>query len=164
MLISVAVVCATLALFVSVGAAPSLMLAMLISLVLLHVVGNALGTRLRDRHETEYERLERGDSDAYGMPANPRAIAPAQRLHENTSVRRPWLIAAVVCAAAGGSIGGIGIATIVGEKLTVAGLIVGVCSAAVLGGFFGFMACSLWTVARNALREALETHELENRE
>jgi membrane protein implicated in regulation of membrane protease activity len=154
MLIGVTALSVLFALFTPLGALRWAALMLFVSLILLHVVGNALGTRLRDR------RLRESDDDnANDRPEASLApvIAPARRLQENTVVRRPWLIAAAVCATIFGVVGGIGIATVVGEKLTPAGLVLGVGSSAVIGGFFGFMACSLWSVARTALREALET-------
>ena len=157
MLLGVTLLSIAFAVSVAVGPARSAMLFLFVSLIVLHVVGNALGTRLRDHREREAHALRVVGSDDRPVSGAAPPIAAAQRLQENTSIGRPWLVAGAVCAMLFGSVGGIAIAALVGEKLTVPGLALGIGSSAVLGGFFGFMACSLWSVARNALREALET-------
>ncbi len=161
LLLGVTLLSVAFAVSVAVGAAQSMMLLLLASLIGLHIVGNALGTRLRDRRECEDRALKSGDAGRPEFGVAP-TIAPARRLQENTAIRRPWLVAGAVCATISGTVGGLAIAALVGEKLTIPGLALGIASSAVLGGFFGFMACSLWSVARTALREALETPDYPN--
>ena len=158
MFIALTLLSGLFAVSVVVGPAWSGMLAFILLFALAHVIGNALGTRLRDGKSIEDVRLAR-EHHQEQSPCGIRLIAPARRLQENTSLRRPWLVAATLTAAVFGTVGGIVIAAIVGEKLTIPGLALGIGSAAVVGGLFGFMVCSFWTVARTALREALETPE-----
>jgi hypothetical protein len=58
-------------------------------------------------------------------------------------------------AVAGGMIGGTSIMAMAWQHITAAGVALGVCSSAVLGGLAGFLASSFYTVARGAWREAL---------
>jgi MFS family permease len=155
MFIAITLLSGLFALSLVIGPTWSGMLAFIILFVLAHVVGNVLGTRLRNvKPSHDVLRIDEGlDEPTYSQIA---AIAPAGRLQENTSLRRPWLIAAVVTAGVFGTVGGIVIATIVGKNLTIPGLALGIVSAAVVGGLFGFIVCSFWSVARMALREALE--------
>ena len=154
MLIGMTILSATFALFVALGAAWSAMLVLFGSLISLHIMGNVLGMRLREG--------ERDDSPASIQrpvsqfpPSAITVVAPARRLQENTPIRRPWLIAGAVCAMLSGSVGGVAIAAADRGHLTPAGLALGIGSSALVGGLLGFMACSLWMVARTALREAL---------
>lgn len=155
MFIAITLLSGLFALSLVIGPTWSGMLVFIIVFALAHVVGNALGTRLRNI-KTPHEVLRSDTESNERIHSQIAAIVPARRLQENTSLRRPWLIAAVVTAAVFGTVGGIVIATIVGKNLTIPGLALGIGSAAVLGGFFGFIVCSFWSVARMALREALE--------
>jgi hypothetical protein len=126
---------------------------LLASLIVLHVAGNAIGIRLRDGKLQEPvvaiapRRLSIEEMEQL-------AAAP-QRLRENTSLRRPWLFFGMLSASVSGTLGGIVIAILVGKKLTIPGRALGIFSAAVVGGLFGFMASSLYCVAKTAWREAL---------
>jgi hypothetical protein len=158
MFIAITLLSGLFALSLVIGPTWSGMLAFIVLFALAHVVGNALGTRLRNvRSSHGVPRFDQGLNDR--THSQIAAIAPARQLQENTSLRRPWLIAAVVTAAVFGTVGGIAIATIVGKSLTIPGLALGIGSAAVVGGLFGFIVCSFWSVARMALREALEPME-----
>lgn len=153
------VLSAALALFVAIGPAWTAAILLFSSLIGLHVIGNALGTRLRQQRSQGTTAASVEEVDRTQEPLATLTIVPAKRLQERTGLRRPWLVAAAVSAMASGALGGIVIAALVGKSLTIPGLALGIGSTAVLGGFFGFMACSLWTVARTALREALEASE-----
>jgi hypothetical protein len=152
MMLGVTFLCMAFALFPLIGFAGSAMLFLFASLIGLHVVGNVIGTRLRDsQHPTETFDAERPSS------ATVPSAMPAGRLQENTLIHWRWVIMALIGATVGGSAGGFAIATVEGAKLTTAGLCLGIGSSAVLGAFAGFMSSSLWTILRGAMREAEET-------
>ena len=157
MFIGMTVLGASFALFAAIGLAISAMLTLFVALVILHVVGNALGMRLRDGYISGSSGPTCNELNERPLATTAPVVSAARRLQENTAIRRPWLIAAAIGAAIFGTLGGIGIAAAVGKKLTIAGLALGIGSSAALGGMFGFMVCSLWSVARTAWREALET-------
>lgn len=150
------VLSALFALFVAVGPTWSAGLILFASLIGLHIIGNALGTRLQEQRLQRLADANQDDDDQPPESLVAPTMAPARRLQENTALRRPWLVAAAVSATVFGSVGGIIIALLVGNALTIPGLALGIASSAILGGFFGFMVCSLWSVARMALREALD--------
>jgi hypothetical protein len=153
MFLGVTLLSAAFALFTAVGAAISAALLMLGSLLAAHVVGNAIGTRLR-----EQESLPPSESPPQSLDLNRVAQnESAQRLRENTAIDRRWMIIAGLGALIGSVAGGFAISVAVGSKLTLAGLCLGTVSSAVLGGFAGFMAMSFWTVARSAFAEAAGT-------
>lgn len=152
MLIAVAILCVTLAVANAVGAIIATALFMLVGLLAAHVIGNAVGTRLRDQDRSGVI------DEPPAIPSVPQEYEPARKLQENTTVNRRWIIAATFGAILGGTIGGIVISIDLGAKQTVAGLCLAVGSSAVLGGFAAFMATSLWSVARSALGEAIDTH------
>jgi hypothetical protein len=116
------------------------------------VLGNAVGTQLTNSASRTVEAIPNGASAA--------AVAAIRgndnRMHQRAKLDRPWLAAAALGAAAGGSLGGCGLSISLGTKLTVAGLGLGIGSSAVVGGLLGLMACSLYCVVRQAWRESLE--------
>jgi len=157
MLIGMTAVSAVFGVFVAVGPMWSAMLALTFSLIGLHVAGNALGTQLSERpHAVSNELPRLSTGEPVESVAIPRFV-PAKSLQANTSIERRWWIGALIGAVLGAIIGGLLIANLVGNKLTLAGLLLGISSSSVLGGFLFFMAISVWTVARTALREAIET-------
>jgi hypothetical protein len=157
LLLAITALSVVFAVFAAVGPMWSAMLALAFSLIGLHVVGNALGTRLREEapHRINLET----PVDAEPLPPLQLAgeIPAARRLQEHASIDFRCWIAAAFGAVLGASLGGICVAWMVGQRLTLSGLLVGIASSAVLGGLFCFMASSLFLVARTAWREALES-------
>jgi hypothetical protein len=157
LLLTVTALSILFAVFAAVGPMWSAMLAMVFSLVGLHVAGNALGTRLRD----DAPRLVEIDKPVGTEDPAPLQMAPefpaATRLQEHASIDYHCWIAAAAGALLGASIGGICVAGLVGERLTLPGLLLGITSSAMLGGLFCFLASSLFLVARTAWQEALQS-------
>lgn len=116
-------------------------------LVMLHVVGNALGTRLREE-ATANAALESDPPPVF--PAENFAPPPAKRL----ALHKPlgWGIAVVTAIGVlgGGTLGEI----LFTGHATHAGLIVGTISAGILGGFAAFVASSFLRVGLAALWQA----------
>jgi hypothetical protein len=142
----------SLAVFVAIGPMWSAFVLLFGLLIAAHVLGNALGTRLKNSASQTDEAIPSAPSAAKMAEI----CGTSNRMHQHTKLDRPWLAAAAVGAALGGSLGGGGLSISLGSKLTVAGLGLGIGSSAVVGGLLGFMACSLYCVARQAWREALE--------
>jgi hypothetical protein len=122
----------------AIGLAASFGLLLVLTLVGLHVVGNALGTRLRD------EISPAGDQEADAI-SRLAAQSPLrfERSHSVSGLykraRLGWLVhvATVIGALTGGSLG---VSFLVNfENTSTRGLIVGAASSGVLGAFFGFL-------------------------
>ncbi len=126
-------------------------LLLLLSLVGAHVIGNALGTRLRDGAPQAARRAE--PRQAYD--ATRPHVAPARRLQENTRVHRWLLVVAALGAIAGGTIGALVLLEVLGEHTSLPALALGIGSAAVLGGLFAFLLSSFFLVFLRAWSEAL---------
>ncbi len=127
---------------------------MILCLIFAHVAGNSLGTTLRDqatRHAAD-ERRERLLANPIAL-ARPEAPVPGQ-LTKSSRLNRVTLLMTAGGAIVGGAFGGTLSARLYPEA-GIAALVLGVVSAAVLGGFVGFTVSAFISVARAALGEAL---------
>lgn len=149
---TVTILCCVFALMSAVGAIWSLILSVSALLIAAHVIGNALGTMLRDG-EPGAPRMPLS-RDAFERPEIP--PASNERMTENTHISRLMIVMAALGAMVGGIFGGAAVAAITWRNVTWGGLVLAVCSSAVLGGFAGFLLSSFATIARGALREALD--------
>lgn len=143
--------CLMLGLMKEIGPVPSVVVCLFLLLVVLHVAGNALGTSLRK--EADRKRDEDGPP-----PSLPQALAApaksASRLRERTSPGLIVVALTAIGALLGGSLGSLAYAY--WTDVDTAGLAVGSISAAVLGGFFGFLSSSFLKMVFRAWRQALE--------
>jgi hypothetical protein len=138
------------AVMTAVGSLWSLAILLLLALVSAHVVGNAVGTTLRDgsarrpivRHPVVPLRT-----------APPREFAVPKRLTEAAPLHWITLVMAGGGALAGGYFGGSALAGNYPDATTAA-VVLGVVSSGVLGGFAGFTTSSFLSVMRQALGEA----------
>jgi hypothetical protein len=156
--VAMTLVGALLALMNVLGALWSITLVFFLCLVLAHVAGNALGTKLRQnasRSEAAGELL--GAASPSVRREDLSAIAPP-RLAERTRLSGGLMVIAALGALLGGSFGAAALATAEGQRITAAGIALGAFSSAVLGGFVGFLIGSFLTVSGGALREALGDH------
>jgi hypothetical protein len=153
LMIAVTGCCVLFALMREVGPLASTGLCFFLLLVLLHVAGNALGTSLRDRAVQEPNEQQTGLSIA--APVAAQVANTPSRLREHTSLGRMIVILTAVGAALGGSLSSLAYAY--WTDVHVGGLIVGSLSAAIVGGFFGFMTSSFCKMIFRAWRQALET-------
>ncbi len=133
------------------GALWSATLILFLSLAAAHVVGNALGTQLRDAGSRQPGPVE----PAVPFDAARPPVPTAQRLRERTGVSRGMLVIAAIGGLAGGTLGGVALAATLGEQASLAAFALGVVSSAVLGGFFAFLSSSFCFVFSRALGEAL---------
>jgi hypothetical protein len=135
----------------------SLALLLAVSVVVLHVLSTAIGTRLRD-HANQLRRWEadRQPVDAAALPVP----VPVQ-----SARRSPWhgrerpLRRIRLCLTAGATLGGLlGIVVLsltIGDRTTLAGILVGAASTAVLGAWIAFVAASAWSIFRQGWRDAV---------
>jgi hypothetical protein len=119
----------------------------LLTLVSAHVIGNSLGTRLRDGAE---QRPAGGAPER--LPLRFVERAPT-RLRERARLHWITLVMSACGAAAGAYFGGSALAASYPAASTAA-VVVGYASSGVLGGFAGFVVSSFLAVVRQALSEA----------
>ena len=155
LLLAMSAVSVLFAVMVVIGPVSSVLLVLLVSLAAAHVIGNAMGTALRD-----------GARDFCAEPpehaAKPRAHCPQQNsapLVKNTGVSRALRVLTLLGAGAGAFLGGSGLALANWERINVAGICLAAVSSAVLAGVFVFLTASFFTTARHALRDALGTQD-----
>ena len=127
-----------------------------------HVAGNSIGTRLREFGNEKVEedhplRKSRGEEDAR------RAAAPASNLSLGGSVSLTMLVFTIAGAALVGSTGSALLIWLTWSKLNVATTIIAVVSPTVLGGIVGFAISSFTQTASGAWREASDSYSQEKR-
>jgi hypothetical protein len=122
--------------------------AVLVASVAMHVIGNALGTSLREATDRDLRRVR-----AVAAAAEPLPRPRAHRLEQRTSLGRLVPVSAGIGAACGGSAGAT--ALVAWTSCTTAGAVLGGASAAVIGGLAGFLAASFVEILRVSLRESL---------
>ena len=117
-----------------------------------HVLGNSLGTRLRDG-APKRSGVSHAPRDAR-FTATHRSSIEGSGLSRRTRLSRITLVMAFGGGAAGAFLGGTGLAAIYPDAGAPA-VALGVVSSAVLGGFMGFLTSSFLSVTLKAWREAL---------
>jgi len=166
LLLVVAALCLLFAFLGWVGATWSIALVTLLILLVGHVLGNALGTRLRDASTASL----RGEHNALQSaplisPPRPSAVrpAPTSHLHSTTRLGRHIHLCVIVGVATGGSAGVLVLAAVYWPDITLAALALGGLSAAVLGGWAALLGSAFWCSTRRAWREAVDHHNNNNR-
>ena len=147
--------CIIFALFGLLGRLWALAFGWMLLMTAVHVAANVWGTRLRHRNPAAAPRLDRAGLQ-HDVEPPVIVCAPATRLRERA--RLSWLRVAmsVLLAILGGTLG-VGLLWLVGMdygSLAIAGM-----SAAVLGGFLGFLASSFFEVALCAWWEAQKSYQ-----
>lgn len=154
---TVAVICVLLAAMKTAGPTASLILGLLVLAVIAHVMGNALGTRLRENGDRPLP--EDGQIDAtfsiFHRKARRGDYAPATRLRDRVSLGRAVFVIIAVGALIGAASGGGVLAWANWERATILNIAMGTFASAVLGGFLGFVSSSFIEVAFGALSHAL---------
>lgn len=161
LLLVVAAFCLLFALLGWVGATWSIALVTLLVLLVGHVLGNALGTRLRDASTVSLRATrDAGASAPSTLRSEPIATrpAPTSHLHATTRLGRHVHLLVLVGVAAGGSAGMLVLAAVYWPDITWAALALGGLSAAVLGGWATLLGSAFWSSTRRAWREAVDHH------
>jgi hypothetical protein len=151
LMIVTAACCGLFALFSVVSALLSAFIVLFLLLIAAHVIGNALGTRLRDGAPT----APIGAFDAPTARQLEGQIACPQRLRETTRIERRTFVLTSCGALTGGLLGGIVLSVVNWAHISVAAGILATVSSAVLGGLATFLAACFITTIRSAWREAL---------
>jgi hypothetical protein len=132
------------------------------ALVVAHVAGNVIGTRLRDTSEQVKRWKSTHGSDGPDEPAaTPEPVRWAElglpdqtplAWHMPTPRRLSWLIAGV--AVASGIGGAAALVLLAGERGSWPALALGAVSCGVIGAWAALLASSFWAIARHAWRHA----------
>ena len=149
LLVAITIAGGLFAVLAAIGAVWSVAVLFLLLLIAAHVIGNSMGTRLRD---SSSRQIVANQAPATSRPAadfatTPRRLAERNRLH--------WITAVIATsgALAGGYFGGSALAASY-PTASNAALTLGVVSSGVLGGFLGFVVSSFVSVARQAWHDA----------
>lgn len=144
------------------GPAWSTILLWFLGLVLVHVAANAWGTRGWQRggeqsvcDNSPFQERQELDEDAALRAARPLAFVPATRLRDSTRLSWKMLAATSSGAVLAGALACGCLICLTSAKIGYVAIAVGGLSAAVVGGFFGFLASSFLEVAGLAWREAV---------
>ena len=165
LLVCVTAICVLIAVLTSAAefglASVALLLAVLV--VVLHVSGTAIGTRLRAHADQRqaWEVAHEGAATHAELPVTRVKVAgPLSRspLHgRGFPLRRMplWIAAGAIV---GGSLGMAILAATIGHRTSAAGVVVGALSTAVVGAWFAFLGASFWAIARAGWRDAVREH------
>jgi hypothetical protein len=132
------------------------------SVVVLHVLSTAIGTRLGE-HANERRAWEANrelGNRTLGAVSAPVSFEPQRRspLHGRDQPLRRMRACLTAGAALGGLLGGVVLSVTIGDRTTVAGILVGAASMAVVGGWVAFVAASAWSIFREGWRDAVAEH------
>ena len=140
------------------GIAPlAVLLAVLV--VVFHVVGTALGSRLRE-HSNEQIAWDSAHKPATDRPSTARLPATSARSpwHERGQpIRWRWGLIGTG-AAAGGSLGTVVFLRVDALAPSLSGVVFGALSMAVVGGWMAFLGSNFWVMLRRGWRDAV-AHE-----
>lgn len=149
-----------LAIFVAIPAGLALIAVVLtVGVVALHILSTALGTRLRD-HANERRVWESGQfaaSERIASADAPKVSPPSRRspLHGRDRPLRRIRIWLTAGASVGGLFGIAALSLLLGNRITIPGMIVGSASTAVVGAWIAFIASSAWSIFREGWRDAV---------
>lgn len=152
LLVLVSIAAATMAVISSMNQILASLFLLTAAMILLHVAGNALGTRLRDGAGSQNDRSL---SEKVAEPVR-ESIEPTT-LSRKKSLGVPLVIATAIGAIAAGGGGYYGLVGFYGGSLEPGALSLGVIALAALGGFWGFWLWSLLHVAVGAWWQAHST-------
>lgn len=138
-----------------VGVAGSVLIIWALLLTAAHVVANAWGERRR----SQQSHAASVQSMAPHGPVPPDAHAKATRLGDQAGISKLMLAFSAIGATCGGVLG----ASVLGSRYWHQGgvfpVVLGAISAAIIGGFFGFMVSSFVQVTARAFSEAAADHK-----
>lgn len=152
LLVAVTVLCCVFGLMTALGSVWSMAILLFLCLVLAHVLGNSMGTRLQDQASRRVA-LEMS-LDSHPSSLVKLEVAAPRGLTERARLNRITLVMAMGGALVGGAVGGT-LSAIIYPEAGAAAIGLGLVSSAVLGAFVGFTASSFVCVARAAIGEAM---------
>lgn len=155
MLIGVAFICVTLVVMVSIGMFWAMGLLMLILLIAAHIVGNSLGTQLRD-HGSQLSKVEEVPKK---LSASPISVPPWPRpAGGRMQQKQPigWLLIAlgVVGTIASGIVGGLSISSLYWEQIGAGAIAIATLASGVIGGMAIFVTGTFVDMVQRVWREA----------
>ena len=155
MLVGVALICALLVVMVSIGMFWAMGLLMLVLLVGAHVVGNSLGTQLRDHGSRQTAVVNDPNKLSTSDPALQTWQRPsAGRMQEKRPVG--WLLIALsaVGAIVSGIVGGLSISSLYWNQIGPAAIAIATLASGVIGGMGIFLTGSFVDMVQRVWREA----------
>jgi hypothetical protein len=152
LLLTMTALCCLFAVMSAVGMVGSAVLVLFLCLIAGHVLGNSVGTRLRDQASRQIAVEQAVRPPPPAVPVRLDVAAPRQ-LTQRVRLKRIALLVTIAGATIGAQFGGLGLAAIHPHS-SLAAVALGVFSSAVLGGFAGFLASSFLSVVQQALAEA----------
>jgi hypothetical protein len=137
-------------------------LVLAVSVVVLHVLSTAIGHRLGE-HANERRAWEAKLDSGGRPPGVPLLLVPGEPqrrspLHGRDQPLRQMRVCLTVGAVTGGLLGIAALSVTIGDRTTVAGILVGAASTAVVGGWVAFVAASAWSIFREGWRDAVAEH------
>lgn len=155
LMIAMGIVSTLFAVMAAVGPVPSLLLTLFLGLAAAHVIGNAIGTSLRDQTTAAY--VEHAPLQREQLPSC--TTSQTGPLLATGGVSRGLRTCTAVGASLGGLLGGSTLAFANWDHINPAGIALGALSSAVLAGLFVFLVTSFVTTCRRAIRDALSASE-----
>ena len=123
-------------------------------LVVAHVTANFWGTRIAPG-ASQQNLDEEGPNNRLSQLGHGHAAVGAVRLSESTRPGWPMFVFTAVGALMGGVLGGASLSLLSFERAGYTGVIVGTVSAAIVGGFLGFLTSTFAEIALRAWNEAV---------
>jgi hypothetical protein len=155
MLMLVAAVSGLLAIMQLIGAVWSAILVWFLLLVLAHVTANFWGTHVAPAAGRRPSDGGQPDSLITDGPLRSAPIIGAVRLSESLRPGWPMFVATATGAVVGGTLGSVALVVLNFDQAGYAGVAVGSVSAAIVGGFLGFLTSSFVSIGLRAWKEAL---------
>lgn len=129
----------------AVGPAWSMILGWFLVMAIVHVAGTASGTLLRQHHHHRFPDEGPLDVAPRHLPTAA-SCAPSTHLRLPARLGRKTILPSLLCAATAGAGATWLLIVLAWDRAGYSGVLVGGCSAAIIGGLFGFLASSFVTV------------------
>lgn len=155
MLLLVAAVSGLLAIMQLIGAVWSAILVWFLLLVLAHVTANFWGTHVAPSAGRRPSDGGEPDGLIEHGPSRSAPVIGAVRLSESLRPGWPMFVATATGAVVGGTLGSVALFLLNFDRAGYAGVAVGSISAAIVGGFLGFLTSSFVSIGLRAWKEAL---------
>jgi hypothetical protein len=165
LLLGVAGICMLLVVMVAIGMFWAMGLLMLVLLIGAHIVGNSLGTQLRDFGSQQADDTE--SPTGMALPAV-HSLTRQKPLAGRMQEKRPvsWLLIALSAGGtiASGAVGGISISSLYWDQIGAGAIAIATLASGVIGGLAIFLLGSFIDMAQRVMREATTDIKQSNRE